>query len=285
MDAVTLDHLLGESASGLRGRTVRRVRAAGSSALLLELQRTVLWLDVARETSGLYPLDRAAADRLREAATGAPDARARQALLLFKKHLEGRRMGEPARIGGERAVVVEADGAGRIEGGPALDAATVERLACDAAVVPVSVDGEGEVLNLGRRSRHPNRAQRRAMALRDGRRCQFPGCPATRFTQAHHVDWWERDKGETNLDVLVTLCRFHHRLVHRRVVGVVKTDHGFAFVRSDGSPVDDGRPLVGTPSGATGFARVDALTAVPRWGGERLDLDLALTALFSWETG
>jgi hypothetical protein len=111
MDAVTLDHLLGESASSLRGRTVRRVRAAGSSALLLEVQRAVLWLDVARETSGLYPLDRAAADRLRDAATGAPDARSRQALLLVKKHLEGRRLGELVRIAGERAVALEAEGA------------------------------------------------------------------------------------------------------------------------------------------------------------------------------
>jgi hypothetical protein len=185
----------------------------------------------------------------------------------------------------EISVVVEADGSGRIEGGPALDVDTVERLACDAAIVPVRVDGDGEVLNLGRRSRHPNAAQRRAMARRDGGRCQFPGCPVTRYTHAHHVDWWERDKGETNLDVLVTLCRFHHRLVHKRVVGVATGADGFAFVRPDGSPVDDGRPIGGTLAGATRFARVDATTAVPRWGGERLDLDLALTALFSWEAG
>jgi hypothetical protein len=107
MDAVTLDHLLGESASSLRGRPVRRVRAAGRSALLLEVQRSVLWLDVARETSGLYPLDRVTADRLRDLATGAPDARSRHALLLIKKHLEGQRLGEPRRIAGERAVVLE----------------------------------------------------------------------------------------------------------------------------------------------------------------------------------
>jgi hypothetical protein len=88
---------------------------------------------------------------------------------------------------------------------------------------------------------------------------------------------------QTNLDVLITLCRFHHRLVHKRVMGVVKASDGFALVRADGSPVDEGRPLHGTLGGATRFARVDATTAVPRWGGERLDLDHALTALFSWD--
>jgi hypothetical protein len=129
MDAVTLDHLLGESASSLRGRPVRRVRAAGPSALLLEVQRSVLWLDVARETSGLYPLDRAAAERLRGLAEGGPDARARHALLLIRKHLEGQRLGEARRVAGERAVVLEAG------------AATVWLRLARPAVVTVAVDG------------------------------------------------------------------------------------------------------------------------------------------------
>jgi hypothetical protein len=183
----------------------------------------------------------------------------------------------------EITVVVE-DGVGRIDGGPTLDKESVECLACDAAVVPVKVDGNGEVLAMGRRSYRPNRAQRRAMHRRDDGRCQFPGCPSRRYVQAHHVDWWERDKGETNLDVLVSLCRFHHRLVHKRAVGVV-TDGagGFRFVRADGTPIDAGHPYRGDPARVRTFAEPDAMTAVPRWGGERLDMDLALTALFSWD--
>jgi len=108
MDAVTLDELLREIAPRVRGRAVRRVRAAGAQALLLDVERSVLWLDVGRETSGLYVLDRAQAERLREAVPGAPDARSRQALLHFKKHLEGGRLGEPRRIAGERAIVFPA---------------------------------------------------------------------------------------------------------------------------------------------------------------------------------
>ncbi|MCU1487704.1 MAG: hypothetical protein JWN67_4450 [Actinomycetia bacterium] len=184
----------------------------------------------------------------------------------------------------EVTVVVEADGHGEIPDGPTLDPATVERLACDAAVVPMSVDGDGEALNLGRRSYRPNRAQRRAMARRDKRRCRFPGCPAQRYVDAHHVDWWTRDGGETNVEVLVTLCRHHHRLVHKRVIGVVADGQGgFSFVRADGTPIEAGEPVEGRAVAVTRHAEVDAMTAVPRWGGERLDMDLALTALFSWD--
>src|SRR6266536_3335303 len=41
----------------------------------------------------------------------------------------------------------------------------------------------------------------------------FPGGGARRFTQAHHIVWWERG-GRTDLDNLVLMCSFHHRLVH-----------------------------------------------------------------------
>jgi hypothetical protein len=40
-----------------------------------------------------------------------------------------------------------------------------------------------------------------------------PGCGARRFTQAHHITWWESG-GRTDLDNLVLICFFHHKLVH-----------------------------------------------------------------------
>jgi hypothetical protein len=43
--------------------------------------------------------------------------------------------------------------------------------------------------------------------------CRFPGCGARRFTQAHHIVWWERG-GRTDPDNLLLVCTFHHRLVH-----------------------------------------------------------------------
>lgn len=53
----------------------------------------------------------------------------------------------------------------------------------------------------------------RALAIRDGG-CQFPGCCETRYTEGHHIKHWA-DGGETKLDNLVTLCRYHHRELHK----------------------------------------------------------------------
>ena len=43
--------------------------------------------------------------------------------------------------------------------------------------------------------------------------CTFPGCGNRRFAQAHHIVWWGKG-GRTDLDNLVLVCTFHHKLVH-----------------------------------------------------------------------
>jgi hypothetical protein len=87
---------------------------------------------------------------------------------------------------------------------------------------------------------------------------------------------------------LVELCPFHHRLVH--VGGRRMTFDGVEAVRfesPDGFVVEDDA-VEGTAGGssaplAAANARwgvaVTAETVVPCWYGERLDLDLAITAL------
>jgi len=48
------------------------------------------------------------------------------------------------------------------------------------------------------------------------------------------------DGGETKLDNLITLCGFHHRLVHEGGYGVRSTDDGlFVFTQPDGARVED----------------------------------------------
>ncbi len=71
------------------------------------------------------------------------------------------------------------------------------------------------MLDLGRERRTYNRAQRRAMAARDGG-CGWLGCdrPPERC-DAHHTRFWERDHGHTDLDFGLLLCRRHHTLVHK----------------------------------------------------------------------
>jgi hypothetical protein len=87
------------------------------------------------------------------------------------------------------------------------------RIACDAGLLVVEEDSVGNVLNIGRRSRIIPPAMSRALAIRDGG-CQFPGCSETRYVEGHHIKHWA-DGGNTKLDNLVTLCRHHHRGLHK----------------------------------------------------------------------
>jgi Domain of unknown function (DUF222)/HNH endonuclease len=168
---------------------------------------------------------------------------------------------------------------GLADGAP-LAAETVRRLACDASLVRI-LDRDGQPLTVGRKTRSIPPALRRALAARDPG-CQFPGCTATRFIDAHHIHHWAAG-GRTDLANLVNLCRHHHRLVH---------EGGYAVTRSAGTLVfrrPDGRPVAAVPRPPSGRAaalrhprrpiRSDA--CVPLWAGERLDLPLGVDALLS----
>ncbi len=114
-------------------------------------------------------------------------------------------------------------GSAAIEGGGVIHPETARRLLCDGRVQTVLEDRNGEPLRLGRQSREPSASMIRLLRHRDVE-CRFPGCGARRFTQAHHIVWWG-DGGTTDLDNLVLMCSFHHRLVH---------EHGWAVHREDG---------------------------------------------------
>lgn len=89
------------------------------------------------------------------------------------------------------------------------------RLAASAGVIPMVCGGDGEVLDLGRSKRLFSKAQRLALAERDGG-CAHPGCRRPiAHTHAHHIRWWTRHHGPTDLDNGVLLCAFHHGLLHR----------------------------------------------------------------------
>jgi hypothetical protein len=105
------------------------------------------------------------------------------------------------------------DGLCGIEASPLpLPLADAELLCCDAVIRPLVFNGQNPI-DVGRDHHTVNRAQRRALKARDGG-CRFPGCAATRYVDAHHVDHWIRG-GRTDLANLLLLCRFHHRLHHR----------------------------------------------------------------------
>ncbi|WP_448811570.1 DUF222 domain-containing protein [Agromyces bauzanensis] len=94
-----------------------------------------------------------------------------------------------------------------------ISAASARRMAVDAEFIPAVMGGDSLPLDLGRASRLFTRAQRLALGERDG------GCASCGqnigYVEAHHVRWWERDTGPTDLANGVLLCSFCHHAMHR----------------------------------------------------------------------
>ncbi len=190
-----------------------------------------------------------------------------------------------------------------LEDGPALALDTARRLACDATVVGIVEGDEGEPLDIGRKSRSIPPAISRALKARDGG-CRFPGCDRTRFCEGHHVVHWASG-GETKLANLVTLCGFHHRLVHEGGYGLRCTDDGlFVFTRPDGTRVEPngarcfrGNILraaqpdyLGFEDSLWGFLKkhepglsITAETSRCQWRGESMDYSQAIESMQSLE--
>jgi hypothetical protein len=128
-------------------------------------------------------------------------------------------------------VLTDEDANALLDGGPVIGGTTVQRLLCNARIQTVVERPDGEVVGLGRLSREPSGWMMRQLRHRDDG-CRFPGCDARRFTQAHHIDWWSKG-GATDLENLVLICSFHHKLVH---------EHGWSIERTDGGDLVWHRP-------------------------------------------
>jgi len=174
-----------------------------------------------------------------------------------------------------------------LEDGPSLSAETVRRFACDASIVTVLEDAEGEPLNVGRKTRSIPPALRRALNARD-RGCRFPGCSHTRYVDGHHIHHWSKG-GETKLSNLVQLCRFHHRQVHEgNVVVQILDDGALRFVRPSGESFESVAPdhtrslsdwrQLKEDHGTQGI-HIDEITAATRWRGETMDYGIAVEGL------
>jgi hypothetical protein len=193
----------------------------------------------------------------------------------------------PADVSAETPAPVPGDPADparcHVEDGPAISVSTAQMLSCTAAVSWMRHD-RGAVLALGRRRRKPNAAIRRAARERDHCRCRFPGCESRR-TDLHHIRHWING-GRTDLDNLVSLCPWHHKLVHDRGYLIAASPPGggaFAFYRPDGTPLF-ASPALPPPEGGiedVHDADITPDTIIPPWYGERLDLDHAIYVCFA----
>jgi Domain of unknown function (DUF222)/HNH endonuclease len=163
----------------------------------------------------------------------------------------------------------------RIVEGPALAGSTARRMACDATVVAVTEDGEGGVLDAGRRTRVIGRRLRRALRRRDPH-CRFPGCQHRRV-QGHHV-WHWADGGPTSLDNLVHLCPRHHRRLHEGGYQLRRRPDGpLEFIHPQGWVI----PQICPPPqpGLSQLEWPDPPTYHSGWDGTRLDLPTIIEGL------
>ncbi|MFO7561987.1 MAG: DUF222 domain-containing protein [Enhygromyxa sp.] len=154
-------------------------------------------------------------------------------------------------------------------------------LACDGARVDVTLGRDGELLDVGRRTRAIPPAIGRALWLRDGG-CRVPGCGRNRHMHAHHIQPWA-EGGPTRLSNLVLVCSGHHRMIHEGRLESRICAGKIVFADKQGRAM----PVV-APSVATGYEldelerflrhadlHIDPSTA-PTWDGTRANIAEAL---------
>jgi 5-methylcytosine-specific restriction endonuclease McrA len=86
-------------------------------------------------------------------------------------------------------------------------------LACDCSLSRIVFGPDGEIIDVGRRTRVIPSATRRAVIARD-HHCTWDGCDRDpRWCDVHHIISWANG-GETEPGNLRLLCRYHHTLTH-----------------------------------------------------------------------
>ncbi|PYO17938.1 MAG: HNH endonuclease [Candidatus Rokuibacteriota bacterium] len=180
----------------------------------------------------------------------------------------------------------DAPGQSVLEDGTHVSAETSQRLACDASRVVMRHAPDGQVVEVGARTRTIPPAIRRVLHHRD-RGCRFPGCGLP-FGQGHHIRHWAHG-GPTTLSNLALLCRRHHRAVHEEGYQVDRQSDGeLRFRRPDGRPLPEVPPprevrgdpvkILRAQHDAEGLV-LNARTTTPGWLGERLNVGWAIDVL------
>lgn len=106
-----------------------------------------------------------------------------------------------------------------------ISAAAARRMAADGGVIPCVLGGDSEILDWGRKKRFFTKGQRLALVERDGG-CAMCNLPPE-MTKAHHMQWWKRHRGRTDLSNGILLCESCHHRIH---------DNGWE-IRIDGTGV------------------------------------------------
>jgi hypothetical protein len=108
---------------------------------------------------------------------------------------------------------LHAGGTCRTALGADLPVETVRRLACEAEILPVVLDGRSVPIDVGRSKRLATIHQRRALEAVHPT-CAIPDCEVIfDHCNVHHIEYWENG-GPTDLNNMVPLCSRHHHAAH-----------------------------------------------------------------------
>ena len=120
------------------------------------------------------------------------------------------------------------------DSGVAVPVETARRLACEADIIPIVLDGKGVVLDEGRAKRLATADQRTAIEAMQAT-CSHPDCTVTiDDCRIHHLRPWQQG-GRTDLAGLAPVCEPHHHLVHEGGWTFTMTpDRVATWVRPDG---------------------------------------------------
>ncbi|WP_308464999.1 HNH endonuclease signature motif containing protein [Rathayibacter soli] len=120
---------------------------------------------------------------------------------------------------------------------------TIRKLAAGANIIPQVLGTDSLPLDQGRAARLFSPGQRIALAERDGG-CACCGLDAA-YTQAHHIRWWERDTGPTDLTNGVLLCPPCHTRMHNDGWIITIDQHGRVWFTPPPHVDPDQKPRLG----------------------------------------
>ncbi len=126
--------------------------------------------------------------------------------------------------------------------GTPIPVGIARRLACNASILPVVLNGDGIPLDIGRTQRLANRAQRRALRTMY-RTCAFHGCDISfNRCEIHHLHEWANG-GPTDLRHLIPTCKHHHHLIHEGRWTLTLTDDRTLTIRTPDGQIHASVPI------------------------------------------
>jgi hypothetical protein len=114
--------------------------------------------------------------------------------------------------------------AAHLDTGETISPSLARKLACEAGIIPAVLDGDSQVLDLGRTRRFHDRYQR-IKATIEQRGCAVQGCDyPPGMCHMHHPIAWSRGGG-TNRDAIM-ICPGHHTRAHDPAYTMTKLPSG-----------------------------------------------------------